>query len=155
MEMFNADPLMESVPSCQGCLGVLIMWLPAQALALAGEPQNLGSIRARTLLGPHGRPGPSANLPPDLERQAQIVSGSRHPPLALPCRPPVEQLGAPVGVSLDVLRQLLCERRVVNLGWHRRSCSPGCIEILPIRWQAVLQRLSAICDGVAQARHHM
>ena len=145
---------MESVPSCHGCLGVLIMWLPAQALALAGELHNLGSIRAQALLGPHGRPGPSANLLPDLlpdlERQAQIVSGSRHTPLALPCRPPVEQLGAPVGVSLDVLRQLLCELRVVNLGWHSRSCSPDCIEILPIRWQAVLQRFSAICDGVAQ-----
>ena len=63
--------------------------------------RNLGPIRPKTLLGQVGHPGPSANLLPDLlpdlERQAPIISGSRHPLLARSCRPPSNNWGHLLG----------------------------------------------------------
>ena len=61
-------------------------------VAPATAPRNPGRISPKTLLGPLGHPGPSADLLPDLlplvGQEAQMLSGI----LALPTIPPPQVL---------------------------------------------------------------
>ena len=76
-------------------------------VALATASRNPGRISPKTLLGPLGHPGPSADLLPDLlplvRQEAQMFSGILVPPTI----PPPRRLGTYVWISLNVLHHLL------------------------------------------------